>query len=151
MTAILSNRGEKYIRARVFEFVQNFAQSVARHEEHFYGHTSLSLTSQPYLNGQLGSGIVFSDRETELREISFNAMRCEGWRRSEAYRIYKSDQRKRNENKSIKGFDALHQIQRLRKAKSLAGGELELMMENFVKGVRSEEQIVEVSLCLNFD
>lgn len=72
-------------------------------------------------------------------------MRCEGWRRSEAYRLYKSDEQKRDSTRSIKGFDALHQVSRLKKAKNLANGETDLIFETLARNIKSSEQIIEVS------
>ncbi|KAJ1018902.1 hypothetical protein NDA16_004705 [Ustilago loliicola] len=65
--AIAAHFGERFIRSRVQEYVFLFVQRVARHEEHFYGRTSLAPTCQPFLNGQLGSGPVYVDREAEMR------------------------------------------------------------------------------------
>lgn len=90
VAAIAAHCGEDYVRQRFVEHAQNFARIVARHEEHFYGHTSIGPTSQPFLNGQLGSGALpYGDRATELRDIQVNAMRAEGWRGSYSYKLYR--------------------------------------------------------------
>lgn len=48
-------------------------------------------------------------------------------------------------------MDVLHQISRLRYAKSIGDGEMDLIMRSLYYGVRTYEQIVEVSLRLNTD
>ncbi|CAD6891174.1 unnamed protein product, partial [Tilletia caries] len=78
VAAIQSRYGETYIRARIVDYAAFFGRVVSRHEEYFWGHTKIGWPSQPFLNGQLGSGLVYVDREMEMREIQINAMRAEG-------------------------------------------------------------------------
>lgn len=143
-TAIAAHYGERYIRARVQEYVFLFVQRVARHEEHFYGRTSLP-TCQPFLNGQLGSGPVFVDREAEMREILSNQMRMEGFRSTIAYSLLVDELRRYGGyTHAIRDFDVAHQIGRLRRARKLHLGESDLIFETIAKGVVAHDQIMEV-------
>ncbi|GAC99096.1 hypothetical protein PHSY_006694 [Pseudozyma hubeiensis SY62] len=144
-SAIASHYGERFVRARVQEYVFLFVQRVARHEEHFYGRTSLAPTCQPFLNGQLGSGPVYVDREAEMREILSNQMRIEGFRSTIAYDLLVIElQKYGGYTQAIRSFDLGHQIGRLRRAKKLLAGESDLIFETIAKSVVTHDQIVEV-------
>ncbi|KAK0522061.1 hypothetical protein OC834_006426 [Tilletia horrida] len=144
ISAIQSRYGEAYVRARMVDYASLFGRIVSRHEEHFWGHTKIGWPSQPFLNGQLGSGLVYADREMEMREISVNAMRAEGWRASSAYPLFRQDAIHREVTREIRSFDVLHQIQRLRRAKQLSHGESDLIYSAIARAVRTPEQIVEL-------
>ncbi|SPO26732.1 uncharacterized protein UTRI_04039_B [Ustilago trichophora] len=144
-TAIAAHYGERFIRSRVQEYVFLFVQRVARHEEHFYGRTSLVPHCQPFLNGQLGSGPVYVDRESEMREILSNQMRIEGFRSTIAYNLLVEElQKYGGYTHAIRNFDIAHQIGRLRRARKLHVGESDLIFETIAKSVTSHDQIVEV-------
>lgn len=87
-SAIAARYGERYVLARWVDYASHFARLAARHEEHHYGSSSIAPQSQPYLNGQLGSGVVFADRESELKELQANAMRAEGWIVTDGCKFY---------------------------------------------------------------
>ncbi|KAE8212200.1 hypothetical protein CF327_g4122 [Tilletia walkeri] len=144
VSAIQSRYGETYIRARIVDYAQFFGRVVSRHEEYFWGHTKIGWPSQPFLNGQLGSGLVYVDREMEMREIQINAMRAEGWRTSSAYALFRQDAIHREVTREIRTFDFVHQIQRLRRAKQLSHGESDLIFAMIAKSVKTPEQIVEL-------
>ena len=149
MAAIHAHAGEDYVRQRFVEHAQNFARIVARHEEHFYGHTSIGPTSQPFLNGQLGSGALpYGDRDSELRDIQLNAMRAEGWRSSHSYKLFREDEAQRLRSRSISSFDCPYQIGRLRRSKMLAPGEADMIFEAIASAVQTSPQIIEVSVLL---
>ncbi|SJX63499.1 uncharacterized protein SRS1_14255 [Sporisorium reilianum f. sp. reilianum] len=144
-TAIGAHYGERFIRSRVQEYVFLFVQRVARHEEHFYGRTSLAPTCQPYLNGQLGSGPVYVDRDAEMREIASNQMRIDGFRDTIAYRLLVHElQRYDGYTQAVRGFDLGHQIGRLRRARRLHVGEADLIFATIARSVLTHDQIVEV-------
>ncbi|EST05000.2 Arf3-interacting protein 1, N-terminal domain protein [Kalmanozyma brasiliensis GHG001] len=144
-TAIAAHYGERFIRARVQEYVFFFVQRVTRHEEHFYGRTSLAPTCQPFLNGQLGSGPNYVDRDAEMREILSNQMRIEGFRSTIAYRLLVEQLNQHGGyTRAIRDFDVAHQIGRLRRARKLFAGEAELIYETIAKSVVTHDQIVEV-------
>ncbi|PWZ00252.1 hypothetical protein BCV70DRAFT_206505 [Testicularia cyperi] len=143
--AIASHYGERYIRSRVTEYVFNFVRSVARHEEHFHGKTACGPSCQPFLNGQLGSGPVYADRDAEMREIMANQMRAEGFRSTIAYRLLCDDYASyEGYGPAIRSFDAAHQIGRLKRARQLALGESDLILETISRAVTSPEQITEL-------
>ncbi|UZJ57230.1 hypothetical protein CBS101457_006550 [Exobasidium rhododendri] len=145
LQAVSARFGEKYIRSRFADWTANFLKQVARHEEHFYGQTSIAPKSQPYLNGQLGSGFISSsDRETEMKEITSSASRIEAFRATECYATYCADEAVRNKNRSITGFDLHHQLARLRKAKRLPSSECELIFSTIARSVKSSDQIIEL-------
>jgi len=60
-----------------------------RYEEEFYGQTSIGYASQSYRESSLGSGFMFPDESTKLKEWSINANRIEGWRRTRSYRYWR--------------------------------------------------------------
>lgn len=144
-SAIAAHYGERYIRSRVQEYVFRFVQRVARHEEHFYGRTSLAPSCQPFLNGQLGTGPVYVDREAEMREILSNQMRIEGFRSTIAFSLLVDElQKYGGYTHAIRNFDVAHQIGRLRRARSLHVGESDLIFETIAKSVVTHDQIMEV-------
>ncbi|CDR88476.1 uncharacterized protein SPSC_04303 [Sporisorium scitamineum] len=144
-SAIAAHYGERFIRSRVQEYVFLFVQRVARHEEHFYGRTSLAPTCQPFLNGQLGSGPVYVDRDAEMREILSNQMRIEGFRSTIAYQLLVEELQKYDGyTQVVRGFDLAHQIGRLRRARKLQVGEADLIFDTIAKSVVTHDQIVEV-------
>ncbi|ETS60005.1 hypothetical protein PaG_05996 [Moesziomyces aphidis] len=144
-SAIAAHYGERYIRSRVQEYVFHFVQRVARHEEHFCGRTWLGPACQPFLNGQLGSGPVYADRDSEMREILSNQMRIEGFRRTIAYQLLADKVREFGGwTPAIRSFDLAHQLGRLRRAKKLHVGESDLIFQTIAQGVVTHEQIVEV-------
>ncbi|KIS68689.1 uncharacterized protein UMAG_03261 [Mycosarcoma maydis] len=144
-SAIAAHYGERFIRSRIQEYVFLFVQRVARHEEHFYGRTWLAPPCQPFLNGQLGSGPVYVDREAEMREILSNQMRIEGFRSTIAYDLLVIElQKYGGYTQAIRNFDVWHQISRLRRARKLLVGESDLIFETLAKSVVTHDQIVEV-------
>lgn len=143
--AISAHYGERFIRARVQEYVFFFVQRVARHEEHFYRRTSLAPTCQPFLNGQLGSGPNYVDRDAEMREILSNQMRIEGFRSTIAYSVLVEELNAHGGyTRAIRDFDVAHQIGRLRRARKLFAGESDLIFETIARSVVTHDQIVEL-------
>jgi len=60
-----------------------------RYEEEFYGQTSIGYPSQSYRDLQLGSGFMFPDEQTKVKEWAINSSRIEGWRRTRSYRYWR--------------------------------------------------------------
>jgi hypothetical protein len=88
MAAIAYHFGEGLVRTRFMEYVSRFVRLAARYEEDTYGMTKLSYPSVSFSLGmpsQLGSGILFGDEVTCVRELSSNASRIEGWRKTNSY------------------------------------------------------------------
>lgn len=90
MALINEHYGEAHIRARFADLVSSFVKIASRYEEETSpsGHTSIGFTSQPFSNGQLGSGTVFIDETSRVRELSANAFRIEGWQETATYKNY---------------------------------------------------------------
>ncbi|KAN0065157.1 hypothetical protein ACQY0O_001654 [Thecaphora frezii] len=144
LSAIQAHYGERYIRSRITDFVMAFAKSVSRHEEHVYGFTKLGPTSQPFLNGQLGSGPVFPDRDAEIREIQANQVRVEGFRASIPFRLFLQDEQEAQQSPPLLPFDLSHQIARLKRARQLSPGESELIFSTIAQTIVTHDQITEL-------
>jgi hypothetical protein len=160
------------------EFVTRFVRLAARYEEETYGSTKISFPSSNFSPGtpnsqpQLGSGMIFVDEATYMRELSANASRIEGWRKTNSYQYCLAvcccvltafffvfwrlpdtrilfrpiqDYAKYQSNKAIKGVDVLHQLVRLRHTKNIPDNEVELIMLAIAQNLQSYEQVVEVS------
>lgn len=142
--ALGARYGERYIRGRFSDWAVNFIRQVARHEEHFYGQTNIAPQSQPYLNGQLGSGSIALDREAELKEMQSSALRIEAFRATESYKLYRHDEAARERQRAIIGLDLSHQVGRLRRAKKLSSGECELIVSTVARAVQTPDQMIEL-------
>ena len=74
------------------EYVLRFVRLAARYEEEAYGSTKIGYRSATFTeNGgfsTLGSGMIFPDESVALKEITLNANRIEGWRRTKMYEYY---------------------------------------------------------------
>src|SRR5215472_2237717 len=73
---------------RFTEYVICFVRLAARYKEEVFGATQLSFptfTFSPRPPPQLGSGMLFSDDATGVRELTANASRIEGWRKTNTY------------------------------------------------------------------
>lgn len=75
---------------RFTEYVTRFVRLASRYEEEVTGATKLGFASTscvetPGRAPQLGSGLMFSDEATYLRELSANAQRIEAWRKTNSY------------------------------------------------------------------
>lgn len=146
--AISARYGERYVRSRFIEFAANFVRSTARHEEYYYGSTTLAPPCQPFLNGQLGSGALYADRETELKDIQVNASRIDGWRNTNAYVQLLADVTAQGSFGSLVTFDLGHQIARLRRAKKMNTSEYELVFTSLARNIRTQDQIIELLAAL---
>lgn len=73
------------MRMRFTEYVARFVRLASRYEEVATGATKLGYSSAQFVDGSLGSGIVFPDEAAAFKELAANASRIEGWRRSRSY------------------------------------------------------------------
>ncbi|CEH17866.1 hypothetical protein CBOM_04247 [Ceraceosorus bombacis] len=136
--------GDRYLLARWTDFAFSFARAVAKHQEQFYGHITIGLPpSQPFLNAQLGSGAVYPDRDTELKEISANNMRAAGWLTTDACRLFRADEIRSDSLRAIVGYDVQHQVQRLKRARHMSAAEAELIFVTLSSTIRTPQQITE--------
>ncbi|KAF9236644.1 docking domain of Afi1 for Arf3 in vesicle trafficking-domain-containing protein [Melanogaster broomeanus] len=144
ISAIASHFGETLVRMRFTEYVTRFMRLASRYEEIASGSTKLGYPSASYVDGSLGSGIVFPDEAAGLKELAANASRIEGWRRSKSYQHCIIDSQKAQATNKIRGFDLLHQLYRLRLVKNVPDAEVELMVRSIADYVQSYEQVVEL-------
>ncbi|KAH7886952.1 docking domain of Afi1 for Arf3 in vesicle trafficking-domain-containing protein [Phlebopus sp. FC_14] len=144
ITAISSHFGETSVRMRFTEYVARFLRLASRYEEVTTGSTALSYPSIPFVDGSLGSGIVFPDDTVAYKELAANASRIEGWRRSKSYQYATIDFQRYQASTAMHGFDLLHQLSRLRLAKNMPDAEAELIVRSIVNNLQSYDQVVEL-------
>lgn len=146
---VTARYSETYVRARIYDYVAYFARHVAKHDEQCHGSTVTNglrrYAHQPYLNGQIGSGNSFGDREGELRELAANAGRVEGFRSTPGYKLLLEHEAMRQAESTVADLDLWHQVTRLRgRGKAVSSAEAGLIYSSFVKSVQTEEQIAEL-------
>ncbi|KAF9566805.1 spindle pole body interacting protein [Agrocybe pediades] len=146
--AIEDHFGESLVRMRFTEYVTRFVRLASRYEEEITGTTAFGFPSNPFTeNGgrpKLGSGIAFNDEATCLKELAANAHRIEAWRKTNSYRYLVQDYGKYQASCSIKGFDVLHQLFRIRYTRNLSDAEALAIMRSFMEGVKTYDQVVEL-------
>lgn len=76
------------IRARFQEYVTRFVQLASQYEDQTYGQTTIGINriNTPESSKYMGTGLVFSDESSRLKEIAANASRIEGWRATTSYK-----------------------------------------------------------------
>jgi hypothetical protein len=141
-----------------------------RYEEEFYGQTSIGYPSQSYRDSQLGSGFMFPDEQTKVKEWAINSSRIEGWRRTRSYRYWREvggvcgsprrshaqalltlPRRAQDFNAwiespfAIPNMDIQHQLLRLRNAKTMSESEAATIYKSLAESVTTYPQIIEVS------
>ncbi|CAL1699526.1 unnamed protein product [Somion occarium] len=150
ISAISYHYGEAHVRARFTEYATRFVKLTARYEEDVLGiQTTLGYPSASYSerigdHPRLGSGLGFSDDAAGARELAANASRIEAFRRTESCELYRADFKKMLTTNPIQGFDAAHQLWRLRHAKRMSDGEAELIMRHLAENVQSYDQVTEL-------
>lgn len=148
--SIANHISEAGLRARFAEYVYRFLQLASRYEEDTQRMTCVGYPCSQYTynnrtgQGSLGSGLRFSEEVAGLREVSINAARIEGWRKSPSYEYWVQDFQNLQETNPIQGFDLEHQILRLRNGKSVPDGEVALILKTLCENVRSYDQVVEL-------
>ena len=85
LASISEHYGEQMIRLKFAEYVYRFVRLAARYEEEFHGSTKIGFPTTSCSDGQLGSGLPLDD----TKELTANAGRIEGWRRTPCYEYYK--------------------------------------------------------------
>ncbi|EIM21636.1 spindle pole body interacting protein [Wallemia mellicola CBS 633.66] len=146
MALINEHYGEAHIRARFADLVSSFVKIASRYEEETSpnGQTSIGFPSQPFSNGQLGSGTVFTDESNRVRELSANAFRIEGWQETATYKNYVHDFQQYLKTRAIKDIDIAHQIHRLRTAKGMNPTEAHIIYRSLAQNTETYEQVVEI-------
>jgi hypothetical protein len=171
VVAIASHFGEGLVCMRLTDYVTRFVRIASRWEEDVLGSTKIGyrtasfIPEGPSCPAQLGSGVFFGDEATAVRELAANASRIEAWRRTTSYhycvlvrssfisrRVYslfsptlQQDFQRAQATNSVKGFDVLHQLFRLRYAKTISDDEVEFIMRTIAENVQTYDQVIEVS------
>ncbi|KAF8343108.1 docking domain of Afi1 for Arf3 in vesicle trafficking-domain-containing protein [Cantharellus anzutake] len=140
LASILEHYGEQMIRLKFADYVGRFVRLAARYEEEIHGSTKIGFPTISCSEGQLGSGFSLDD----MKELTANAGRIEGWRRTPCYEYYKTDFKQSLDTRAIKAFDVGHQISRLRTAKTLSDTEGQLILRALATHVRTYEQATEL-------
>ncbi|KAH8101127.1 spindle pole body interacting protein [Cristinia sonorae] len=149
-SAISFHFGEAHVRARFAEYAWRFVRLAARYEEDILGiNTTIGYPNSSYTDRSsegphLGSGICFADEAAGVRELSSNANRIEAFRRTETYQFYQADFAASRGTNPIQGFDVSHQLWRLRHAKRMSDGEIEMIMRSLSSSVQDYDQVTEL-------
>jgi len=149
ISAINFHFGEPLVRARFVDYVARFVRLASRYEEDILGATSIGFPSVPFNEGpgdtsQLGSGVIFLDDVAGSREVTANASRIEGWRRTPTHHMYQEDFKRSLAVNAIRGFDIHHQLYRLRNVKYMQDAEVELIIRTLVNSVQTYDEVVEL-------
>ncbi|OBZ67772.1 Protein mesA [Grifola frondosa] len=147
--AVQSRYVEPHVRAKFTEYVARFVRTASRYEEDVFGSTTIGYPSSTYTErsgekSRLGSGVFYIDEATCAREMSLNASRIEAWRRTETYKLFQMDWKKIWSMGPIQGFDLVHQLSRLRYAKRMPDGEVELIMRTLAENLQTYDQVTEL-------
>lgn len=156
ISAITSHLGEPIIRARFTDYVRRFVRVASRWEEDHLGSSSIAPNTKPftipssYLNTNtleekiemLGSGPVFADESQVKKELSINSARIEAWRETRSYQLH-CLRRARGTSTNF-GFDAYHQLSRLRVSQKISEVEVQAMHEVLVAKVQTHQEIIEI-------
>lgn len=79
------------VRMRFTEYVTRFVRLASRYEEETLGKTKIGYPTAPFTDvprPRLGSGMVFTDDASAMRELTANAYRMEAWRNTNTYANY---------------------------------------------------------------
>ncbi|KAF8629141.1 hypothetical protein AX17_005727 [Amanita inopinata Kibby_2008] len=148
--AIDDHFGENLVRMRFTEYVMRFIRLASRYEEETTGITKIGYATSSFIEGstdrssQIGSGIVFNDESTCLRELNANAHRIQAWRSTNSYKYCVADFCRHQTASTIKGIDVLYQVLRLKNGKNIADAEVSTITRMLADNVRTYEQVVEL-------
>ncbi|KAF9236649.1 hypothetical protein BU15DRAFT_63818 [Melanogaster broomeanus] len=119
------------------------------YEEIAAGSTELSYPGAPYVDGSLGSGIVFPDEAAVFKESAGNASWIKGWRRSKSYQYYTTDDLTEGAHRISRSLKIRFEgsifctSSRLCLMKIVPDAEVELMVRGIADYMQSYEQVVE--------
>ncbi|KAH7098292.1 spindle pole body interacting protein [Auriculariales sp. MPI-PUGE-AT-0066] len=118
LALIQQHHGEQNVRQRFTEYVQRFVRLASRFEEEYFRRTDIGFPTSTFNGQHLGSGsIPIADQPAFHRELSANASRIEGWRKTRSYEYYIVDFGARRERSAFRGVDLTHQFLRLHHAR----------------------------------
>ena len=117
LALIQQHHGEQNVRQRFTEYVQRFVRLASRFEEEYFRRTEIGFPSASFNGQHLGSGTVPMDSAAFQRELSANASRIEGWRKTRSYEYFVADFAAQREHSAFRGVDLTHQFLRLNQAR----------------------------------
>ncbi|BFZ60701.1 hypothetical protein YB2330_001743 [Saitoella coloradoensis] len=124
---IAAHYGEHAIRLRWRAFLSRFVRMSATYSHIIHHDSSLLELSTPTTRGSgsglEGSGWVWRDEGSKMRELAAGWRRFEAWRGTESWVKYRTDMEKGRETRPVKGIDLVYQIDRLRVPRSLGAEE----------------------------
>ncbi|TXT13546.1 hypothetical protein VHUM_00913 [Vanrija humicola] len=144
LAATTQHYGESHVRIRFTDYISRFVRLAAYQEFTHLGSTRVGYPYSTFREGHLGSGVVFIDDSLRQREMWSNGHRIDAWRKTKSYRLAQKDWAREQQTAAIKGFDALHNIKRLRMTRTMTTKEAELIFSTMNRSVRTYEQVVEL-------
>ncbi|KAF9196731.1 hypothetical protein BGZ50_007895 [Haplosporangium sp. Z 11] len=145
LSAIQAHYGEMVIRAKFQDYVTRFVQLASQYEEQTYGQTTIGInrTNTPESAKYLGTGLVFTDESSRVREIAANANRIEGWRGTTSYKYLQEDHKTWLSTRSIQCMDVKRVISLLKQARALTPHDVSTLFRGFLQNISTDEQIIE--------
>ncbi|ODQ51298.1 spindle pole body interacting protein [Saitoella complicata NRRL Y-17804] len=123
LTMIAAHYGEHAIRLRWRAFLSRFVRMSATYFQLIHHDSSLLEVSAPATRGSAsgleGSGWVWKDEGSKMRELATGWRRFEAWRGTESWRNYQADVAKARQSVPLPGIDLVYQVDRLRVPRSL--------------------------------
>ncbi|KZT60916.1 spindle pole body interacting protein [Calocera cornea HHB12733] len=144
-SAIQAHYGETVIRMRMGDFVLRFTRLASLYEQEAFGETHIGQRSVNYGHGELGGGVGVLDDLSRAREFTpLCQQRIEAWRRTRSYQYFVGDYRTFQQNRNIRGYDLVYQIQRLRTGKHVTDPEVDAIMRTLRDSTQTYEQVTEI-------
>ncbi|KAG0224302.1 hypothetical protein BGW42_005198 [Actinomortierella wolfii] len=145
MNAINNHLGEMAVRAKCQEYVTRFVQLASHYEAHTYGHTTIGISKEntPESVKYLGTGLVFQDESSKMKELAANANRIEGWRNTTSYKYLQRETQTWLNTRSIRTMDLRRITTLLRANKSIPPQDVARLYRGFLTTIVTDEQINE--------
>ncbi|KAF9159442.1 hypothetical protein DFQ26_006521 [Actinomortierella ambigua] len=145
MSAINNHLGEMAVRAKCQEYVTRFIQLASHYEAHTLGHTTIGICKQntPESAKYLGTGLVFQDETSKMKELAMNANRIEGWRGTTSYKYLQRETQIWLNTRSIRTMDLRRIMTLLRNNKTIPAQDVARLYRGFLTTIVSDEQINE--------
>ncbi|GAA5874615.1 hypothetical protein JCM3774_004662 [Rhodotorula dairenensis] len=151
LSAIQSHYGESVIRARFCDYLHRFIRIASRYEEETTSATTIGYPCAAYnpaaagagygAQASLGSGVVFVDETTAVRELVANAARIERWMKTRSYRLHQQSFRQSLQESPLPGVDLTHQLSRLRLTRQMSTTEATLIFATLAEHTQTDEQV----------
>ncbi|KAG0166931.1 hypothetical protein DFQ28_003399 [Apophysomyces sp. BC1034] len=144
-SAIQAHYGETSIRAKFQEYIARIVRLAALYEEEVYHQTKICWPNsyEKERTGLLGCGVVFPDESFKQRELTINASRIEGWRRTISYKYCQKDISIWLQNTTLGSLDVYGQMAKLKRLRNLPEADVMVMYEAFLNDIVTDTQIIE--------